>query len=245
MLNSFLKPLFADIKTFVLDTLFPITCVSCGKEKKYLCDECSSTLINVNQYCIICQKPSPAGLTHPKCQAPHAADQLISIFDYHDEKISALIIHGKYYFLPDVYRLLGLMVADAVKKNFPHLNATTYALIAIPLHKWRLRWRGFNQAQVLCEEIGKELNLPTFDILMRKKTTRTQKDLKKEERVKNMESAFAIRSTSPLAGEGGVRGNNFILIDDVTTTGSTLNEAAKILKRNGASKVICLTVARD
>lgn len=249
MIQDFIKPLFSDIKTFIIDTLFPITCLSCEKEGKYLCDECSSILINVNQYCIICQKLSPAGLTHPKCQSPFAADQLISIFDYHDEKISKLIIHGKYYFLPDVYKLLGLMVAVSVKENYPHIlnlksEILNFKLVPIPLHKWRHRWRGFNQSQILCEEIGKKLNLPTSEILIRKKPTKTQKDLKKEERKKNMENAFTL-SSKILNLKSEILNHQFILIDDVTTTGSTLNEAAKVLKRGGASKVICLTVARD
>jgi competence protein ComFC len=91
--------------------------------------------------------------------------------------------------------------------------------------------------------ISRELDLPILDVLIRKKMTKTQKDLKKEQRIKNVANAFAFKS--PLFEKEGVRGSSFILVDDVTTTGSTLLEAAKVLKRNGAEKVICLTVARD
>jgi glutaredoxin-like YruB-family protein len=126
---------------------------------------------------------------------------------------------------------------------------------------------GFNQAEILCQTIGKELNLPVIDLLKRHKLTKVQKDIKKkEQRAKNMEGAFAMRSSPLLFKEGcrpqgdGVVGDDeqltdkipfdihnrsFILVDDVVTTGSTLLEAVKVLKRNGAAKVYCLTVARD
>ena len=184
MYQTLVKPLYQDIKKFVLDTLFPIFCLSCGKEGVFLCVQCQSTLINVNQHCLICQKPSPGGLTHPKCQSPFSAEQLISIFDYHDEKVSKILITGKYYFLPDVFRMLGKLLAEKLKINFPDLlNATNYTLTAIPLHKRRLRWRGFNQAQILCESLGEELELPVLDVLIRNKPTKIQKDLKKEQRL--------------------------------------------------------------
>jgi ComF family protein len=194
-----------------------------------------------HQRCIVCQKNTPFGFTHPHCQTPHGADGLISFYDYHDEKVSKIIIAGKYNFIPKVYEILGQMIARDLPTHYPLLT-THYSLVPIPLHSTRQRWRGFNQAEVLCKAIGKELGLPVLNALKRTKITKTQKDLKKESRIKNVNDAFAL---SPLFSKEGVRGSSFILIDDVTTTGSTLAEAAKILKRHGATKVTCLTVARD
>ncbi|MEK7097282.1 MAG: phosphoribosyltransferase family protein, partial [Patescibacteria group bacterium] len=108
----------------------------------------------------------------------------------------------------------------------------------------------FNQAEVLCQAIANNLNLlndgvstfakATADYpLVRCKSTAVQKDLKKEARQKNIADAFK------LAPGTDVHNKNIILVDDVATTGATLLEAAKILKRNGAAKVFCLTVARD
>lgn len=252
MLQSFLKPLYHDLKTLVFDTLFPIYCLACEKEnKKFICDDCQGKLAPLShQFCIVCQKMSLGGLTHPKCLSPHTADGLVSIFDYHDPRVADILIKGKYSFLPDVYKLLGAMVANAVKTNFPHLNATTYTLTAIPLHKWRQRWRGFNQSAVLAEATAQNLGFAATNVsssakatadslLVRCKFTRTQKNLKKDERIKNLETAFALKPSAD------VHNQSLILIDDVTTTGSTLLEAAKVLKRNGAKKVFCLTVARD
>lgn len=241
MFHSFLKPLYRDLKTLVLDTLFPIYCLVCETEgPKFICDKCQSQLVPLpHQFCIVCQKYSLGGLTHPKCLTPHTADGLISIFDYHDTQVADILIKGKYSFLPQVYEELGGVLAKAINQDFSYLNATPYTLTAIPLHKWRQRWRGFNQSAVLAGATAKESGQPMADCLIRKKFTKTQKDLKKDDRVKNMESAFALKPGAD------VHNQNFILIDDVTTTGQTLLEAAKVLKRNGAEKVWCLTVARD
>lgn len=265
MYHDLLKPFLSDIKTLVLDTLFPIRCLACETEgPKFICDDCAAALAPLpHQFCISCQKPSIGGLTHPKCLTPHAADALISVFDYHDEKVANILIKGKYSFLPAVYQELGKLMAEKLITDHPHLlnqksKILNLKLAPIPLHKWRQRWRGFNQSEILAQSLaqnlgafctsvpfGKLMVVSVVEPLVRCKFTRTQKNLKKTERIKNLESAFALSSSSPLEGEGRVRGNNFLLIDDVTTTGSTLLEAAKVLKRNGAEKVYCLTVARD
>jgi ComF family protein len=240
MYGNFIKPLLKDASKFVLDTLFPIKCLSCNKEGEFVCANCRAGLKQPeHQSCIVCQKPSPGGLTHPKCQTPFGADGLISIYDYHDDKVAKIIINGKYYFLPQTFELLGLMLAEKIKNSHPCLAASSPALYPIPLHPSRRRWRGFNQAEILAATISRQLDIACVNALARRKSTKTQKDLNKDQRKKNVESAFQ------LAKGADIRGQSLILVDDVTTTGSTLLEAAKVLKRNGAKTVWCLTVARD
>jgi competence protein ComFC len=243
MYQTFIKPLYLDVKTFVLDTLFPISCLACGEEGTWICADCKSTIGKLeHQRCIVCQKNTPFGLTHPHCQTPHGADGLISFLNYHDQKVADILIKGKYNFLPGVYEELGKLLAGQLKTQYPNILISNISLVPIPLHSTRKRWRGFNQAEVLCRSLSEQLNLPVADVLQRKKITKTQKDLKKDARLKNVDGAFAL---SPLFSKEGVRGSSFILVDDVTTTGATLAEAAKVLKRNGATQAICLTVARD
>ncbi len=249
MYNSFLKSLYRDIKTFTLDTLFPIYCIACEREQegsKFICDDCVGKLTPLShQFCVVCHKMSIGGLTHPKCQTPHSPDGLISILDYQDEKVADILIKGKYSFLPKLYDELGALMARHLTENYPAwLHATRYTLTAVPLHWMRQNWRGFNQAQILAQALAKELNLPCCEVLSRKKFTKTQKNLKKDERVKNVDSAFSL-SPKILSPKSYILNQDVILIDDVTTTGSTLKEAVKVLKRNGAAKVYCLTVARD
>lgn len=271
MYHDLLKPFLSDLKTFVIDTLFPIRCLACETEgPKFICDDCAAALTPLaHQFCIICQKMSIGGLTHPKCLTPHTADALISVFDYHDEKVANILIKGKYSFLPAVYQELGKLMAEKLITDHPHLlnqkskipaspaGRLNLKLVPIPLHKWRQRWRGFNQSEILAQSLAQNLSASCTSVLVRCKFTRTQKNLKKAERIKNLESAFVLSppaGRSEVSAEGGRGGGsdnsiihhqNFLLIDDVTTTGSTLLEAAKVLKRNGAEKVMCLTVARD
>lgn len=244
MYESFLKPFFADIKTFVLDTLFPIKCLICETEnKQFLCIICKEKLkLNESQFCIVCKKPSVGGQTHPNCQNKHTPDGLISFYDYKDKYVSKLIIHGKYYFLKDVFIILGELAASKILQHYPGmLNAgQPLTLVPIPLHKWRQSWRGFNQAEILCEALSLDLHLPIKTILKRNKITKTQKNLNREERIKNIQRAFSLQNRSE-----SLKNQNFILVDDVVTTGFTLIEAAKILKQNGAKNVWCLTVAKD
>ena len=272
MQGQFLKPFLADVKKFVLDTLFPITCIHCETEGNFVCANCKSAWTGVGfQKCIICRKPSPLGFTHPGCKSPHAPEGLVSFFDYHDKKVSRTIIAGKYHFLPGVFTELGLMAGEKIfareyKTIFEippmppsdtSLPTSSFSLVPIPLAKSRQRWRGFNQSEILCKALSDSLGLPVAQVLTRKKSTKTQKDLKREQRIENVAGAFAV-SPSPFEERAGVRlqsqilnlkskisNQSFILVDDVTTTGSTLLEAAKVLKRNGAGKVWCLTVAQD
>lgn len=240
MYESFLKPFATDIKTFILDTLFPISCLSCGEEGNFICLDCKGTMKTLeHQRCIVCQKQTPFGLTHPGCQTSHGADGLISFYDYHDEKVAQIIIKGKYSFVYGAYDILGKILAQKIKNDHQHLLSMPFTLTPIPLHSSRQRWRGFNQAEILCETLSKEFGLPCTSLLVRCKITKVQKDLKKEQRLKNVSDAFKLKA------DVNIKGKSIILVDDVTTTGSTLQEAAKVLKRNGAAKVICLTVARD
>lgn len=247
MYQNFIKPFWLDVKNFTLDTLFPKSCLNCGTEGSFLCLPCKAGLKPLeHQRCIACQKSTPFGLTHPGCQTPYGADGLISFYDYHDEKVAQILIKGKYSFLPEVYEILGKLLVKKLQSDFPHLLnpepfTLTPILVPIPLHTFRKRWRGFNQAEILCQSISVGLGLETVNALTRKKSTKTQKDLKREARLKNVSGAFAISENL----KSSILNHICLLVDDVTTTGATLQEASKILKKSGANKVICLTVARD
>jgi len=123
---------------------------------------------------------------------------------------------------------------------FPDFDFTDYSLILpVPLHIRRLRERGFNQALILAKAIGKKYSISVnFSLLKRCKFTLTQTGLDKKEREKNIRGAFAVNDTAETEGK------NIILIDDVFTTGATINQCAKTLIKAGAGKVAVLTLAR-
>lgn len=240
MINNLLKPLFIDLKKFFTDTLFPIRCVCCETYGEFICKNCGGNFKKLkHQTCIVCEKSSLYGLTHPSCNSPQTADGLISIFDYKDEKVSRAIIAGKYNLLPLVFNDLAQFMALDISQNFLNLIQDKI-LCPLPLHQTRKNWRGFNQAELLAEALGLRLNIPVKNLLQRKLKTKTQKDiLERSQRLKNVRDAFALEP------DARVKGKSIVIIDDVATTGATLLEAAKILKRSGAKTVWGLTVARD
>ena len=112
-------------------------------------------------------------------------------------------------------------------------------VVPVPLHPKRLQERGFNQSGLLAKEFSRRLGLPiSFDLLVRKKWTQPQTRLNRKERLENVKGAFG------LCEADAVRGRRILLLDDVFTTGTTLSECAKTLKRAGGSEVHVLTVTR-
>ncbi len=112
------------------------------------------------------------------------------------------------------------------------------ALVPVPLHPRRKREREFNQAEVLAQMTSKECNVPVLNALERIRYTSTQTRLDRQHRMENLRGAFRIRQSSP------VRNRNLLLVDDVFTTGSTVEECALVLTQAGAASVRVLTVAR-
>lgn len=126
------------------------------------------------------------------------------------------------------------------KEQFYPLLQKESVFIPIPLHKKKLRKRGYNQAELLAKGLSKHFNIPIVDCLQRVKETKTQVGLAKEERAENIKDAFAIKP----AFLEQIRGfQQVFLIDDVATSGATLREAAKVLKKAGVKSVWGLTLA--
>jgi len=120
-------------------------------------------------------------------------------------------------------------------------------LIPVPLHKSRLRYRGYNHAEKIAEAFGKNWHLKVIpNLLIRTRATKPQAKLKLEERKSNIKDAFAINNSNNSCGTRGTLDTcgTFILVDDVWTSGSTLSECCRVLKQKGAQKVWALTLAR-
>ncbi len=230
-----------DILKLVLDTIFPIYCLTCkNQSSQYFCLLCVKLLDRLpTQLCIVCRKPSVAGFTHPLCRSTQSPEAIISIYDYHDKYIAKAIIVGKYKFVRQIYKELGAELSEYLLSEFPFTLENADFISPVPLNKARQRWRGFNQAEILAQALSEKSNIPIFNLLIRKKNTKTQKDLPLSERLKNVRDAFIVTSTQNLSNK------NILLIDDVCTTGATLRQAAKALKKGGANRVTCITLAAD
>jgi ComF family protein len=132
---------------------------------------------------------------------------------------------------------LGRLMAADCRESFR--ERALDVIVPVPLHRKRLRWRGFNQSVVLAREIGKLWKVPVDPfILLRSRETPPQTQLSEEERRKNMQRAFSVNTVK------SIEGKTLLLVDDVYTSGATVNECSRALKRGGAKEVCVLTLAR-
>lgn len=226
-----------------LDFVFPKYCVNCRKLGEYICANCFSFIsFDVAMICLVCNRASIDGLTHPGCKTKYAIDGAFCAVAYKGI-VKKLIYNFKYKpYLADLKNCLVELFYESViqQEIFQKAYKSLPIFVAIPLHASRLRKRGYNHAKLLAEGLSKMLNLKLIDILQRKKNTKSQFGLKLKDRKKNLKDAFIIFPNTPIA-----QYPNILLVDDILTTGSTLLEAARILKRNGARRVWGLTLARD
>lgn len=223
------------------DILFPKFCLGCSLSGVYFCHFCIKKLKLVNKdICISCRKSSYYGLTHLQCLKKFPVDGVISFFLY-DNFFKKIIKDIKYKGAYEIWREFIRAVPTSIfqKINFYKTLSEALILQPIPLHQKKLKERGFNQAILLANFFNQFLNFPIGNFLERKKETFPQAQMKtKKERYFNIRGSF-----KPLNKEKIVA-KNFILVDDVVTTGNTLKEAAKVLKKAGAKKVYALVLAR-
>ncbi|MBI4363573.1 MAG: ComF family protein [Candidatus Doudnabacteria bacterium] len=224
---------------FAIDLVFPVSCVICGKEDQFLCPECQNRLPRLeHQKCIVCQKSAPFGKTHPACSTRNTADGLICALPYSHPKIENLIRVFKYKFISDLSNSLAEIILKEIKNQNLEEYVQGFIVVPVPLHKRRFAWRGFNQAQLLSYRIAHGLILQVDNhVVLRTKNTKPQTKLTREGRKANITDAFALNPDSMIAGK------KFLLIDDVVTSGATMNEIAKLLKQNKAIEVWACAVA--
>jgi len=171
-------------------------------------------------------------------------DQLLIVADYKNPLLEKSLKFFKYRFISDMERPLSVLMKRYLKwltldKKF-NVFESNPLLVPIPLHPRRLNWRGFNQSELLAKDLADTFQMEMADdVIERTVNTIPQVDIKeREERLKNLNGIFEIKNGSRIVGR------EILLIDDVCTTGATLNECARALKANGASKVVALVIAR-
>lgn len=228
----------------ILDFIFPKHCVSCKKLGSYLCENCFSYLsFDAKSLCLVCNKPTFNSLTHPYCLTKYSIDGCFSALPY-NKTAQKLIYNFKYKpYLTDLKTVLVDLFYESLIQNEDfnrELKRGSWILVPIPLFSSKLKKRGYNQAEILAKELSEKFNFKTFDVLKRVRDTKTQVGRSNIERKLNIKGAFIIHNSEFI-----IQNMSIFLVDDVVTTGSTLLEAAKILKRSRVKRVIGLTLARD
>lgn len=230
----------------ILDLLFPKKCVGCNKTGSYFCRDCISDIKQGELLCPNCDAPGVFGETHPLCKTTFGLDGLWSLGLYQGSLRRAI---QKLKYKPSFIQDLALVLTDIIvsywKTHQPFIwdqikkdHGKNWAVIPVPLHWFRQNDRGFNQSALIGQMLSKNLRLDYCEALKRTHYTLSQTKLKVFQRKKNIKNAFALSNNYKL------KTKNYLLVDDVWTTGSTLKECCKILKQNGASKVWAITLAR-
>lgn len=232
--------------TWILDFLFPLSCISCKKSGILICDNCLNGIHGLEmQECPVCRKLNSFGEKCTSCFS--SLDGLIVACRY-DKKglLKKLIEAFKYKYSRELSNSLSAILLTKAPLLFNFFDrsvddgSSEIILIPVPLHKKRFNERGYNQSQILCENLAgiNRLKLYKSPILARKINTLPQAKLKRIERLINVKNAFECVNPSAIYGK------NIALVDDVCTTSATLSECAIELKKNGALKVCGLVLAR-
>ena len=234
------------LRRTLLDMLYPRTCAGCGKlaapEPGHFCWDCQAKVVYVQSpYCSICGDP-----VEGRVDGSFVCYACSESTPFFDRARSAVRYRGvmqdvlqefKYreglWMRPDLVRILE--ACAATHYDMDEIDAVTF----VPLYPARHRQRGYNQAEVLAGLLAKSIRKPLLKYcLARIKPTQTQTHLTARDRVTNVKGAFKTRWLSRL------NGRRILLVDDVMTTGATVNECSRVLKAGGAARVVVVTVAR-
>ncbi len=207
--------MWGGLKELIIDVLLPRRCLACGKEGKYICEKCSLFLSEA-----------------PTLFAAGDLEELVSVWEY-EGVIKKIIFKIKY---EGVFDIINELVKKAFEIREPYIPEDT-TIIFVPMFKKKEKQRGFNQAELIARKVGEITNREVLPLLEKIKDTPSQTELDKEERMSNVKDSFRRKERVNCY-------NNILLVDDVWTSGATMQECCKTLKRSGVKRVFGFTLAR-
>ncbi|MBN1494896.1 ComF family protein [Candidatus Peregrinibacteria bacterium] len=220
--------MFKKIRDFfyrLVDCIFPKFCIECKKEGEFLCEECFNKIRKFKNPEF---KNIDSGLFK----------MIIIPCPFHKNPVLRKGLHAmKYKFYKEICGILAMLIKEAINGICELKAAERLIIVPMPLHKKRIKFRGFNQA----EELAKHTGLPVFNLLIRIKQTKSQATLTKTQRMQNIKDAFCINPKIP--PDTVSKNTTIILLDDVCTTFSTIRSAALALQKNGFRKIIACAAA--
>ena len=219
--------------------LFPsgVKCVMCGCEcsDRAICIDCYNRLPFIHNHCRVCggEVYGELDICDDCVGNPHKFDKSYCILEYRDD------VRSKILALKNTRAShLAIPFSDILLDEYNKLNWPVDVIIPVPIHTSREKSRGYNQSELLCNALSESTGLVDTSILIREIDTPHQTGLNRENRKKNVHSAFKVLDRAK------VKGKNILIVDDIYTTGTTLDECTRALKKAGASKVFALCLAR-
>lgn len=228
----------------ITDIIYPRACPICGKaapvvdgERLQVCVPCQEKLRYIGEsYCLQCGKElrrADEQYCYDCGKIKHHYEQGAAAFVY-TEGIKQSIYRYKYKGRREYARWYGRVLADRCGARIRMWNPDV--IVPVPLHREKLKKRGYNQAELVANELGKRLGIPVDgDYLVRRHNTAPMKELTSNERLKNLKNAFIITNND-------VKYNKILIVDDIYTTGATVDACADVLKEYGAKEVYCVSL---
>ena len=223
--------------------LVPYYCVICGLQTNNsygICDPCFSDLPWLTHYCARCSNPliNSNNLLCGSClKSKLYYDKIISLFHYRPP-ISQLITQFKFHKKLHLSRNFSQLIVSQLNDFINTSNIKFDIVIPVPLHRKRIKERGFNQANEIAKLIAKKLQiLLANNVVVRVKNTSPQTELPSKQRKRNVKNAFFV--------QGNIQDKNILIIDDVITTGATVNELSRVLKKSGADHIVVCSLTRS
>jgi competence protein ComFC len=236
-LQVFLKNIYLNKRYFIKDLFFPRWCVGCGIIDTFLCLNCKGKLIKFSsERCLFCGAIEEPNSGH-KCKKHNGHIGGAAYCYYKKGPAKDLVLSLKFNNNREVGVIMGRLMGQLVIENkIICEDVANYLVVPVPLDKKRLNQRGYNQSYVLAREIGHLINCKVEEVLAKKRIS-PQLGLSKAQRKLNVKNAFTCMKK--------LTGKKVILVDDVLTTGSTVKECIKTLKKNGAKGVYVVVFAKD
>ncbi len=231
------------LKTFyktVKDYLFPVFCLSCNEERAWVCERCMPLLeVHPQLFCPACHEKTEQGETCARCHAVSALMQHVAMMKYVDDALVGKLVHVfKYQYAEEIMIVIKDVMVHFVQAN-PEFFQNVDTIIPVPLHKKRFAERGFNQASHIAKALSDILHIPMVDnVLIRSRYTPHQAHLDRDERKKNVEEAFHMTGGIEIVGQ------NILLVDDVYTTGATMQACALALGSASVKGITGFSLAR-
>lgn len=229
---------------FIKDIIAPKKCYSCQKEWHFLCPQCLSKLSNFRPYCYVCKDFSDNYLVHEDCKKWIYYDRLVVLSHYKNKEISKLVKDAKYYHKKDIFEDFWKYLSDLLIKNIWDLwvSKSDLVLVPVPMYFLRKLYRWYNQSEILTNYISQFTKIKQENKLIKRiKNTRQQSKLSKNVRWQNLDNAFKIEQNKLDKIDKKI----IILVDDVASTWTTINEISKLLKQNWVEKIIWLVIASN
>lgn len=227
---------------FFKDILAPKKCYSCKKEWHFLCEKCIQDIWFFQSICPLCKQITRDFEVHFYCKkSQFSLDKVIILTHYNNKTIKKLIKDAKFYGKKDILEDMSFYLWE---KLFLHIEEKKEDIILIPtpMYFWKKLMRGYNQSEILVKYMAKNFYIESnFCVIKKSKSTKAQSHLSKIERIENLRNAFYFNEKELVK----YKHKTIILVDDVVSTATTMNECAKLLKKNGIKKIYWLCIASD